>query len=207
MTRISIRREAAALALGVAVLCGATGAANAGAPTAVPAAAHKITPPKLPAVCPDAGLAPTASNLLAVDRATICLVNKERVARGFVALAENARLGRAATRHSQNMVVKGFFSDIGPGGQTVEQRALAAGYARKGSRFRVGENIAIWTVGADTPSQTVAAWMRDPGHRAVILRPFYRETGVGVAAAIPHGYLSGRPGATYTQVFGVVGAS
>jgi uncharacterized protein YkwD len=203
VARTSIRRQVAVVTLGVALLCGA-GAAQADAPTAA-AAAHRVTPPKLPAVCPNAGLEPNASNLVAVDRATICLINKQRVARGLVALAENSKLDRAATQHSKSMVARNFFTDIGPGSSTVEKRTLAAGYARAGSRFRVGENIAIGTVGADTPAQTVGFWMNQPAHRVVLLRAFYRETGVGVTPAVPRGFLNGRPGATYTQVFGEIG--
>ncbi len=203
MARGSKLRDAAALSLGIAVLCGA-GAAQANAPAP---AAHgsRVTPPKLPAVCPDAGLEPTASNLASISRATICLVNRERAARGLVALAENTRLDRAAALHSHQMVAHGFFNDIGPGRQTVQQRALATGYARRTVRYRVGENIAIGTVGADTPAETVTAWMNNPAHRAVMLRPFYRETGLGVVAAVPRGFLNNRPGATYTQTFGVTG--
>jgi len=208
MARTSSRWKAVGLTVGAAFLAGA-GVGAAGAPAAVSAAAprHKVTPPKLPAVCPNAGLAPTPSNLVAINRATVCLINKERVARGLVALAENPRLDRAASVHSQDMVAKNFFNDVGPGGQTVQQRALAAGYARVGWTYRVGENVAIGTDGADTPSEIVAGWMNQPAHRAVILRRFYRETGLGVATAIPRGYLNGRPGATYTQTFGVISPS
>ena len=195
-------RDVAALGLGVAALCGA-GAAQADPPAA--AHASRVTPPKLPAVCPDAGLEPTPSNLPAIVQATICLVNKERVARGLVALAENTRLDRAAALHSNQMVAHGFFNDIGPAGQTVQQRALATGYARRTIRYRVGENIAIGTVGADTPAETVTGWINNAAHRAVMLRPFYRETGVGVVDAIPRGFLNNRPGATVTQTFGVTG--
>lgn len=154
-------------------------------------------------VCPNADLTPTASNLVAIDRATICLINKQRVVRGLVALAENVRLDRAGARHSRDMVAGNFFSDDGPNGQRPAQRALAAGYARGASAYRIGQNIAVGQTGADSPAQIVAAWMNQPQHRVVILRPFYRETGVGVAAAAPARSFNGGPGATYTQVFGV----
>jgi uncharacterized protein YkwD len=72
-------------------------------------------------------------------------------------------------------------------------------------RYRVGQNVAIGSGGADSPAQIVAAWMNQPQHRAVILRSFYRETGVGVVAAVPARYSRGGPGASFTQVFGVIG--
>ncbi len=155
MAATTIWRKATGLTLGLALLLGAgagagPGAAQAGPPNASSAAVHrpKVTPPKLPAVCPNAGLAPTASNLVAIGRATICLINKERVARGLVALAENSRLDRAAVLHSDSMVAHGYFNDVGPGSQTVQQRTLITGYARAGRGYRVGENIAIGTGGA-----------------------------------------------------------
>ncbi len=218
MARTSIWRNAAGLTLGVALLSGAgagagaaagapqAGTVRAGAPTAGSAAAtpRKVTPPKLPAVCPNAGLAPTAANLVAIGRATICLVNKERVARGLVALAENSRLDRAAVLHSDSMVAHAYFNDVGPGSQTVSQRTLITGYAHAGWGYRVGENIAIGTGSSATPAAIVAGWMNQPQHRAVLLRSFYRETGLGVAAAVPRGFLNGLPGATFTQTFGVI---
>jgi uncharacterized protein YkwD len=203
--RIPFRQDIAVATIGVVFSFCAV--AQAEAPVGFAAAAHaaKVTPPKLPAVCPNADLEPAAANLAAIDRATICLINKERVARGLVALAENVRLDRAAARHSRDMVAGNFFADDGPRGQRPAQRTVAAGYGRGASRYRVGQNVAIGSTGADTPAQIVAAWMNQPQHRAVLLRAFYRETGLGTVAAVPARYANGRTGTTYTQVFGVVG--
>jgi uncharacterized protein YkwD len=44
------------------------------------------------------------------------------------------------------------------------------------------------------------AWMHSPGHRANVLKPGFRELGVGVVARVPVG---GAAGATYTVDFGV----
>jgi uncharacterized protein YkwD len=44
-------------------------------------------------------------------------------------------------------------------------------------------------------------WMASPEHRANILSPAYRDTGIGVVAAMPQSVGQG-PGATYTQDFG-----
>jgi uncharacterized protein YkwD len=44
------------------------------------------------------------------------------------------------------------------------------------------------------------AWMDSPGHRANVLKPGFRELGVGVVARAPE---SDDAGATYTVDFGV----
>ena len=62
----------------------------------------------------------------------------------------------------------------------------AAGYissSRVG--YEVGENIAWGTAALATPRAIVAAWMASPGHRANILDPRYRETGIGVSRTLP----------------------
>ena len=50
-----------------------------------------------------------------------------------------------------------------------------------------------------TPASRVAAWMRSPPHRQILLSPVSREAGVGIAAGVPGG--SAR-GFTYVAVFG-----
>ena len=46
--------------------------------------------------------------------------------------------------------------------------------------------------------------MASPGHRANILDPSYRETGIGVSPQAPVAFAGGQPGAIYTQDFGVI---
>ena len=97
------------------------------------------------------------------------------------------------------------FGGSGPGGETPLARIRAAGYissSRVG--FEVGENIAWGTGSLATPRAIVAAWMASPGHRANILDPHYRETGIGVSAHPPASLAHGQSGAIYTQDFGVI---
>ena len=54
-----------------------------------------------------------------------------------------------------------------------------------------------------TPSAIVAGWMRSPEHRANILNPDFRDSGIGIVAHAPRRYSGGQRGATYTQQFGV----
>ncbi len=46
--------------------------------------------------------------------------------------------------------------------------------------------------------------MASAGHRANILDPRYRETGIGVSPHPPASLAHGQAGATYTQDFGVI---
>lgn len=46
--------------------------------------------------------------------------------------------------------------------------------------FLVGENLFICTNIPQPVAASVKGWMSSPGHRQNILRPEYRETGVGV---------------------------
>ncbi|MCA1689917.1 MAG: CAP domain-containing protein, partial [Actinobacteria bacterium] len=62
------------------------------------------------------------------------------------------------------------------------------------------ENIAAAGGYLATPAATVKMWMGSPGHRANILDPAFRDTGIGVAPAAP-ALLTTGPGASYTEDF------
>jgi uncharacterized protein YkwD len=156
-------------------------------------------------VCHNTALQPTGHDLRLIRAATLCLINRERAAHGVRPLRANRRLTRAAQAHSRSMAAGDYFEHDGPGGSTPLARLRAAGYissARVG--FEVGENIAWATSSLATPRAIVAAWMSSPGHRANILNPRYRETGVGVSPHAPAALADGQPGAVYTQDFGVI---
>jgi uncharacterized protein YkwD len=148
---------------------------------------------------------PTAKDLKLIRTATLCLINHQRTLHGERPLRANARLHRAAQAHSNSMAFDDYFEHVGPRGQTPLARMRAVGYvSRRELSFEVGENIAWGTLWLATPRAIVATWMASPGHRANILDPRYRETGIGVS---PHPLSSrahGQPGAIYTQDFGVV---
>ena len=158
--------------------------------------------------CVNVNLRPTSTNLKLIRVATLCLINRERMLHGERPLRPNRRLRRAAQAHSQSMALGDYFQHDGaggPGGGTPLARMRSVGYissSRVG--FEVGENIAWGTLSLSTPRAIVASWMASPGHRANILDPHYRETGIGVS---PHPISSrahGQAGAIYTQDFGVI---
>jgi len=162
--------------------------------------ADAVTRPVVPTSCPDADLVPSGSNLAAVDAATLCLINQARRAAGLAVLAENAELRRAAVEHSDDMVARDYFGHVDPDGIGPAARIRAAGFVADRPQAQVAENIAAATISGATPAATVASWMSSPGHRANILDPAFRVTGIGVAGAAPALVGTG-PGATYTEDF------
>ncbi len=164
---------------------------------ALPAASQA----KRKSACANVNVAPAAENLELVRAAVLCLHNRERAARGLAKLSEHPALRTAADEHSAHMVDAPFFSHDAPGGSDMADRILGAGYAR-GQGWSLGENIAWGTGSLATAAEIQRAWMESPGHRANIMRPQFREIGIGVAVGVPVGSGS-RHGATYTADFGV----
>jgi len=154
--------------------------------------------------CRDAGLTPTIHDLRLVRAATLCLVNRERSSHGERPLRSNRRLARAAQAHSNSMARYDYFEHVGPRGQTTTARLRAVGYISSSIGYEVGENIAWGTLDLATPRAIVSAWMASPGHRANILDPRFRETGIGVCPHAISSMAHGQPGAIYTQDFGVI---
>jgi len=79
------------------------------------------------------------------------------------------------------MVARGFFDHVSPDGGTLSDRVHRTGYSGR----TLGEDIGWGTYDLGTPSAIVAAWMKSPPHRAIILRGRFREIGVGVAIGTP----------------------
>ena len=152
--------------------------------------------------CSDTSLVPAPGNLDRIAAATLCLVNDQRAAHGLAPLQADGALAAAATGHSLDMAAHDYFDHIGPGGGDPLARIRRAGYIGSSRNFAVGENIAAATGSMGTPAATVGRWMQSPDHRANILSPTFRDTGIGVAAAAPALLGRGR-GATYTEDFGV----
>lgn len=83
-------------------------------------------------------------------------------------LTWNALLFDAAAGHSTDMASRGFFSHISPEGQTMQDRANAAGY----DWSVLAENIAA---GQSSVASVLSSWMASPGHCANIMGAAYRE--------------------------------
>jgi uncharacterized protein YkwD len=174
------------------------------APAIAAAAGHHRAASTASASCPDRALIPTPANATRAEAATFCLINVQRARHALRALRPNADLARSAQRHSLDMVAANYFDHTSPSGETPLARIKASTYLTRRSAYLVGENIALATMQLATPAAIVAGWMHSPGHRANILNPDFRDSGIGIVAHAPTKYSAGQPGATYTQQFGVI---
>lgn len=153
--------------------------------------------------CPDAETRPTGDNLSTIRRATLCLVNAERVKRDRRALEVDERLADAARAKAADMVDNRYFAHTGPDGRTVRDWVGETDYLQGVRRVGLGENLGWASERAATPLRLVEGWMNSPGHRQNILRAEWDETGIGVALGAPRE--EGGGGATYVQMFGYRG--
>jgi uncharacterized protein YkwD len=170
------------------------------------AASHHRAPSTSNASCDDTSLRPTSANSSRAEAATLCLVNVQRARHDMRALRPNADLARSSAAHSEDMVSENYFDHVSPTGETPLQRIKASTYLPRKSAYLLGENIALGTMQLATPASIVASWMRSPDHRANILNPDFRDSGIGIVAKAPSRYSGGQRGATYTQQFGVIAA-
>ncbi len=156
--------------------------------------------------CPDTTLEPNRQNIERIRTAVLCLVNRERSARGERPLVADLRLTASAQAHSNSMSEQDYFEHVGPHGETLLMRMRATGYLSSAhGGYEVGENIGWGTLWKGTPRAVVAAWMGSPGHRANILDSRFTATGVGVSPRPPACVAGGQAGGLYTQDFGSIG--
>lgn len=155
--------------------------------------------------CQNTELTPTPENVAVVRSAILCLINRKRAENGENPLEPSPDLEQAAEGHCQELISEDYFAHVSPAGETPVDRIRATGYIPGPSvGYVIGENLAWGTYQLSTPAAIVAAWIASPGHLANILEAQYRETGIGVTAAVPSSLSGGAPGATYAQEFGVI---
>ena len=141
-------------------------------------------------VCANANTPAISSSKQAMRAAVVCLVNKQRTARGLLALHEQPQLERSAQNWTSTMVLQNIFTH----GAAFWNRIQAVGYDWQAA----GENIAT---GFATPQEVVNAWMGSTGHCRNILNPQYVSVGTGVVAQPVLSVAS--DAATWTQDFGL----
>lgn len=122
---------------------------------------------------PKATVQVSVANPATAARDLGALINGARKSAGLPALPLNAKLSKAAQRHVDDMIRRGYFAHQAPDGSTPLKRTQKAGY--KGCL--VAENLSYSWKSLDIG---VTEWMRSPGHRANMLNPAFREMGVGV---------------------------
>jgi uncharacterized protein YkwD len=151
------------------------------------------------AACPGADVVPEQPEQLAdAERALVCLVNEARTSRDRPSLDRDGRLADAAGGHAADMVRRRYFSHTSPGGSDVRDRVRRAGYLPRGRGWAFGEILAWSNSRRARPSTVLDAWLRSPGHRALLLHPRFRDVGAGLALGTPRG----RRGVTAAVTFG-----
>ncbi|MEU3610287.1 CAP domain-containing protein [Streptomyces sp. NPDC035033] len=123
-------------------------------------------------------------------RDVVALANAERDRAGCGPLRAEARLGRAAQAHADDMAARDYYAHASPEGRDGGDRITAAGYDWRAW----GENI---HKGPKTPERAMEDWMDSPAHRANILNCAFRDIGVGVALTAD--------GPWWVQAFGTKG--
>jgi uncharacterized protein YkwD len=155
--------------------------------------------------CRDANVVPRSARTAArAARATLCLINVVRKASGVRRLKADRALARVARGHSRAMVSQRFFGHIDPAGRDVGGRLRAAGWLPRPPTWAAGENVGFGDGPASTPRATVEGWYLSDGHRVNMLDAQFDRAGIGVAPGGPVPSAPGVPGATYTNVLGLV---
>jgi uncharacterized protein YkwD len=109
-----------------------------------------------------------------VRKEMLARVNAIRKKAGLNSLRLNSDLEKAAQRHAEDMLTRGYFAHESPSGTTVRERSRKAGY----DWSAIGENIAFGQTSVD---EVVETWMDSPGHRKNILGRHFNELGIGLA--------------------------
>jgi uncharacterized protein YkwD len=110
-------------------------------------------------------------------------LNRVRVAHGLTVLRVSPGLRAAARGHSRSMLEQGFFAHDSADGTAFSER-IRRHYASTGWRmWTVGEAL-LASEGREVDAHAiVAAWLRSPPHREIILSPTWRDTGIGALYA------------------------
>jgi hypothetical protein len=112
-------------------------------------------------------------------------VGRARLGAGLLPLARSSALDRAALAHAWEMVARGYMEHQAPDGSTPGTRAAREGYdTPPGGAWLVVEAISAIS---DEPDGALGWWLSDGLHRRVVLRPTWRELGVGFAPGGPYG--------------------
>jgi uncharacterized protein YkwD len=131
---------------------------------------------ELPARQPPPSVPIQSSKAADMEVAVIQGINQVRQKNGLQPLKNHDKLAQVARNYSRQMAQKKFFSHTGADGSTLPDRVSAGGI----TYWMVGENLFTSTNVPRPVPAAIEGWMNSPGHRANILRPVFRETGVGI---------------------------
>jgi uncharacterized protein YkwD len=166
--------------------------------TDVAAAATAASPP-----CEGVNAGPNANNAASIGAATLCLIDRERIARHLHPLRDNGDLRTLAASQVHDMVRWNYFADDRPPGIGPMALVASTHYQAHTKSLSIGQNVGWGTSQYATPAKMVAAWLADPPHRKIMLTGEYRDGGVGVMPAVPAVLGQELQGATYAVEFAV----
>ena len=110
-------------------------------------------------------------------------INAVRRQYGLGTVRPSPLLHAVALRHSDDMILRDYFSHTSPSGQTVKDRIVRSGFVT-GYSWIGGETLAWGTGTLAGAVSTVKAWLGSPEHRAILLSP--RWTRIGISRACGH---------------------
>lgn len=115
--------------------------------------------------------------------ALIAAVNSLRAANGLPLYTTNSILMTTAQAQANYIAATGRGSDYGPGGTTLGERLLVAGYPLAGDLSAGGLASQNWVQGNSsmTVQAAVHVWMGDAEHRIALLSTSLTQIGAGVA--------------------------
>lgn len=120
---------------------------------------------------------------------TTCRINEVREARDLRKLRVQWQLRRSAAAYARRLVRKRLWTHFGDG--TPAERVARSGYLGRRRHWAVGEVLA--SMPRWDPAAIVQAFLASRTHRRVLLRPGYRDIGVGAVEGLarseaPGGY-------------------
>jgi uncharacterized protein YkwD len=169
--------------------------------------------------CANADTPATQLTQAAAEEAVLCLINEQRTANGVPTLNLNLKLQAAARLHAQDANVIRWWAGGGSKvhtnpvtGSTPKSRIREAGYCLGEVEPPTNENCyfgffrgGVEFQGSTTPRAAVTIWMNSQGHRATLLDPVFRESGVAVVLGIAEKGTdadNADGGAIFVQTFG-----
>jgi uncharacterized protein YkwD len=106
----------------------------------------------------------------------LTVINEARLRQGCPALRRQSQLDQAAQQHSGWMAAHNSLTHVGDKGLNSWDRLKAAGYNYSDE----GEVIANSNLG---PAMTLGMWINDAEHRDILLKPGFRDIGLGLTGA------------------------
>jgi uncharacterized protein YkwD len=143
------------------------------------------------------------TSMPALDATIVHVVNSARADHHLAPLTASTHLAAAATYHSHEMLLDGYFSHDSASGSSAARR-IAYFYPAAGYRtWRIGETL-LWSAPTSAAASAVRSWLHSPEHRAILLSPAFQEIGVSALHATAAGGVFG--GAALTLITADFGA-